>query len=178
MKVIKAPERYDKQPNEIACFLAGGCTSVSWRLECLNELAKLDTYNILVVYDPYNPKIESHWKQVQWEFEYLNSYINDKFVFSVYFDKYTDQPISLYELGRASVLCQPIELFSASSMEKETKIVIHKGFPMVVSLHEDYPKYRDIRCQCGLTKITSDTRTPQEHAKEIYKQALELRKNR
>lgn len=180
MKVIKAPETYDKSSIETACFLAGGCTNNEWRIQIYAELNKY-ICNSLVIYDPYNPKIESHFKQVEWEFNYLNKYINDNFIFSVYFDKYTDQPISMYELGRASVLCQEqcIHIgpwYDRSFNDRRTICYYwNYGFPMVVSVHPEAPKKQDIICQCGLAKVEVFERTPEEHAKEIVKYYKDIR---
>ena len=85
---------------------------------------------------------------------YLNNYINDHFIFSCYFDKYTNQPISMYELGRASVLCKEQ---SVKIMVKEnvgSVVYTNYGFPMVVSVHPEAPKKQDIICQCGLAHVT------------------------
>lgn len=178
MKVIKAPETYDKSSIETACFLAGGCTNNEWRIQTYAELNKY-ICNSLVIYDPYNPKIESQFKQIEWEFNYLNNYINDHFIFSVYFDKYTDQPISMYELGRASVLCKPVSLkLSLCDVPDKYNCVSHYinyGFPMVVSVHPEAPKKQDIICQCGLAKVEVFERTPEEHAKEIVKYYKDIR---
>lgn len=170
MIVVNAPEEYEKQSHEIACFLAGGCASTEWSDKVLKYLNEY-TLNSLVIYNPYNPNIESHFKQVEWEFNYLNKYINDNFIFSVYFDKYTDQPISMYELGRASVLCkeQSIKIgpYNDPFMDKTSCFFLNYGFPMVVSVHPESPKKQDIICQCGLAKVEVQERTPEEHAKEI-----------
>lgn len=172
MKIINAPYDYDKKDNEICCFLAGGCSNIEWQTKVMNELDK-HTLNNLVIYNPYNPNIESPFKQIEWEFNYLNNYINDHFIFSVYFDKYTDQPISMYELGRASVLCQEqcIHIgpwYDRSFNDRRTICYYWNcGFPMVVSVHPEAPKKQDIICQCGLAKVEVSQRTPEEHAKEI-----------
>ena len=168
MKIIQAPQQYEKRKNEIACFLAGGCTDTEWSQEVLSYLDK-HNLNSLVIYNPYNSNIESQFKQIEWEFNYLNNYINDYFIFSVYFDKYTDQPISMYELGRASVLCKPqsVEVVKRGSLTTTTSVNLNYGFPMVVSVHPEAPKKQDIICQCGLAKVEVSQRTPEEHAKEI-----------
>lgn len=163
MKIIQAPEEYNKAPDEVALFLAGGCSSTAWR-KIVIRLLKENCLKNLVVYDPYNPFIESTYRQVCWEYQYLNQYVDDKFIFSAYFDKYTDQPITLYELGRASVLSQQQNLAVGKSL-----FTLQKGFPCVVS-YKDYKKREDLICQCGLAKITCLERTPEEHAKAIIEQ--------
>lgn len=172
MRVVQAPEVYDKSGFELACFLAGGCSSTDWSERVLKYLNKY-TLNHLVVYNPYNPNIESQFKQIEWEFNYLNNYINDHFIFSVYFDKYTDQPISMYELGRASVLSKPVSVSISCtddpyrSRSDRFSYYVNHGFPIIVSVHPEAPKKQDIICQCGLAKVEVKERTPEEHAKEI-----------
>lgn len=168
MKVVQAPEVYKKKSTEIACFLAGGCGNIEWQERFINELNKY-VLNSLVIYNPYNPNIESHFKQIEWEFNYLNNYINDHFIFSCYFDKYTDQPISMYELGRASVLCKPqsVEVVKKGPLTTTTSVNLNYGFPMVVSVHPEAPKKQDILAQCGLAEVSVQERTPEEHAHQV-----------
>lgn len=170
MKIINAPYEYDKKDNEICCFLAGGCSNIEWQTKVVNELNKHDL-NSLVIYNPYNSNIESNYEQIQWEFYYLNNYINDKFIFSVYFDKYTDQPISMYELGRASVLCKPTTVSISCTDDPyrsdRYSYYVNQGFPIVVSCHPECKKLEDIKIQCGLAHIDFGIRTPEEHAKEV-----------
>ena len=170
MRVVQAPEIYEKKSIEIACFMAGGCGNIEWQEKFLGELNKC-VLNSLVIYNPYNPNIESHFKQIEWEFNYLNKYINDHFIFSCYFDKYTDQPMSMYELGRASVLCkeQVIKVGPPNDPMNNLSTWYHLnwGFPMVVSVHPEAPKKQDILAQCGLAKVSVQERTPEEHAHQV-----------
>ena len=173
MKIISALEEYKKSSNEIACFLAGGCTSLEWRTKVYEELDKT-TLNSLVIFDPYNSNITDPEKQIEWEFNYLNKYKNDFFIFSVYFDKYTDQPISMYELGRASVLCkeQAVKVgpWNDPFMNNTQCFHLAWGFPMVVSVHPEAPKRKDIFTQCKLADIMALERTPEQHAQAIRHQ--------
>ena len=105
MKIIKFPEYYQSVNlgDTPICFLAGCCVYNKWREEIIEQLKP---YNIIVV-DPYNTNITSTYEQIRWEHYYLNNFINKNFIFSVYFDKYSTQPISMYELGKATALCKP-----------------------------------------------------------------------
>ena len=82
--------------------MAGGMGNTDWHKEFLDCL-KRHNLNYLVVYNPYNANIVNHDAQVEWEFKYLSLY-KGNFIFSIYFDKYSPQPISMYELGRMLAL--------------------------------------------------------------------------
>lgn len=169
MKIVRALEEYEKTDSEIACFLAGGCSSLEWRERFYKRLEKY-SLNHLVIYDPYNPNIESIYSQIEWEFKYLNKYIKDKFIFSIYFDKYSNQPVSMYELGRVSVLSQPsyitIDLDENKPGQKH-KIFTNYGFPAVITIDEEAPKRQELICQCGLAKLNQHLGTPEDHAEHI-----------
>lgn len=181
MKIVQAPEVYEKKSTEIACFMAGGCGNIEWQNKFINELDK-HVLNSLVIYNPYNPNIESNFKQIEWEFNYLNKYINDQFIFSCYFDKYTDQPMSMYELGRASVLCKEQSLkigpwYDNMCTDKRTMCYYwNYGFPMVVSIHPEAPKKNDIIAQCGLAHVTCGVRSPEEHALQVLHWYKDIRR--
>lgn len=180
MRVVQAPEVYEKKSIEIACFLAGGCGDIEWQERVISELNKY-ILNSLVIYNPYNPNIESTFKQIEWEFNYLNKYINDHFIFSCYFDKYTDQPMTMYELGRASVLskeqCLHIGPWHDSSFNDKRTMCYYwnYGFPMVVTIHPEAPKKQDIIAQCGLAHVTCEVGTPEEHALRVLRQYKDIR---
>lgn len=170
MRVVQAPWTYKKKSTEIACFLAGGCQSTEWSEIVLKRLEEY-TPNHLVIYNPYNPDIKDNFEQIKWEFEYLNCYKNDHFIFSCYFDKYTDQPMSMYELGRASVLCkeQAVKVgpWNDPFMNNTQCFHLAWGFPMVVSVHPEAPKKESILAQCKLAEVHVKVQTPEEHAKDI-----------
>ena len=156
MRIINALQEYSINSNEIFCFLAGGMGHTEWQTECLNELSKHNLKK-LVILNPFNSNMQDIEKQIDWEFRYLNSN-NPNFIFSVYFDKYTDQPISMYELGRASIACQNIIVDG---------IIIQNGFHTIVSIHPNANKKQELLCQCKLAKIQCAVRMPKEHAQEI-----------
>lgn len=168
--IIRAPKEYERT-NEIACFLAGGCASTEWRerAQIVFENAKLPD---LIIFDPYNPNIESQFAQIQWEFKYLNNTKN--FIFSAYFDKYSNQPITMYELGRALALSQKKN--AKITLEGEQlSFLTQNGFPVVISYHEEAPLKTDLICQCGLVHAEIKQRTPEQHAEEIIKQYYKIK---
>ena len=174
MKRVKPFEYIDPAATDIICFLAGGCTNNEWREEVYSYLDGR-TLNSLVLIDPYNPNIESVFKQIQWEYMYLNDYDDCSFIFSVYFDKYTDQPVSMYELGRASVLSKQKQL-DFTMGERTGAIITQYGYPCIVSVSKDAPKKEDIKIQCGLAHIECKERTPEQHALAIIQEYAYIRK--
>lgn len=173
MRLIKAPEEFERT-KEFACFLAGGCQSTEWH-EIVHNILQQEELPDLVVYDPYNANIESHFAQVQWEFKYLND--TRDFIFSAYFDKYSNQPITMYELGRALALSQ--KKSAKITLEgDELCFLTQNGFPVVISYHEEAPLKTDLIFQCGLVHAEIKQRTPEEHAKEIIRQYHILRGKR
>lgn len=168
MRVVQAPEVYDKKDFEIACFMGGGMGNTQWHEEFFTTLNSY-VLNKLVVYNPYNPNITDVRKQIEWEFNYLNNYINDHFIFSMYFDKYTDQPISMYELGRVSVLHNS-ETIKLNTKLGHSSIFTRYGFPAIVSIHPEAPKKEDIKIQCELAGILALERTPEEHADAVIRE--------
>ena len=166
MRLVKFPEYYQSENlgDTPICFLAGCCVYNKWREEIIEEL-KL--YNIIVV-DPYNTNITSIYEQIRWEHYYLNNFINKNFIFSVYFDKYSTQPISMYELGKATALCKRTYV-KVETDAQQIAVVQNYGFDMVISLHEECPLKQDIICQCGLEHVDVKVRTIQEHTNEIIR---------
>lgn len=108
MKIITAPQNYDKRSEEISIFLAGGITNCpKWQDEVIN---KLDGFGLqkLVIYNPRQEHFDitdtnASYKQIAWEYQYLEKMD----IFSMYFsDGNSDQPICMYELGRNIVRMQ------------------------------------------------------------------------
>lgn len=176
MRIIKYPENYEYKTNEICCFLAGGCTDTQWREELYNYFNNVSC-NHLVLIDPYNPNIINKEEQIKWEFNHLNNFLDKGFIFSIYFDKYTDQPISMYELGRASALCKPqsIEIVKRGSLTTTTSVNLNYGFPMIVSIHPEAPKRDEILIQCNLVNVLAIVRDYEQHAKAIRTQYNEIK---
>lgn len=161
-KTIEARTKYEKKPSEIACFLAGGMSDTVWIFNFMQALrcSTLDLSD-LVLYNPYNEDTDTV-NQTYWEFTYLNKYIEEgNFIFSVYFDKYTDQPISLFELGKALGHLQ------------------YKKFGFVASANPEYKKLEQVKVQCVLSGYTLEVRDPFEHAAAVieeYKIIKELQR--
>ena len=170
MKIIECPNYYDKKSYEVALFMGGGMSNLEWQDKFLNQLDKYNL-NSLVIYNPYNPNITNIEDQIKWEYTYLNNYRNDYFIFTMYFDKYTKQPMSMYELGRASVLSKPILISIRRSDDPycsdRLSYFAQKGFPVIVSFDEKAPLKNDIKAQLDLLDIKCDIRTPEEHAKQV-----------
>ena len=129
MKIIKPFEYIDPKSTDIICFLAGGCTNNEWREEIYSYLQERPLYHLILV-DPYNPNITNAKEQIQWEHLYLTQYSEDNFIFSVYFDKYTDQPISMFELGRALALGSSEEV-KYTTKERSGSIIVRWGYPIL-----------------------------------------------
>lgn len=102
MKVITAVENYNRQENDVFCFLAGGITNCQeWQDRVIELLSDID--DNLVVFNPRRKNFpindpNASLEQIQWEFNWLEQCD----IFSMYFDGPTksDQPICFYELGR------------------------------------------------------------------------------
>lgn len=102
MKVITAVENYNRQKNDVFCFLGGGITNCQeWQDRVIELLSNID--DNLVVFNPRRKNFpinnpNATLEQIQWEFNWLEQCD----MFSMYFDGPTksDQPICFYELGR------------------------------------------------------------------------------
>jgi len=105
MRVITAPEKYIRQPNDITVFLAGGITNCwEWQdkvIEALQNKKEVDLNN-LVIFNPRRKDFpiddpNASYEQIKWEFKMLEQCD----IFSMYFCAgESDQPICMYELGR------------------------------------------------------------------------------
>lgn len=168
MEIINCPDEYQKESFETAVFMGGGMSSTEWHEIFIDELQKYNSQ--IVLYNPYNANIVDTQTQINWEFKYLNQYINDYFIFSMYFDKYTKQPMSMYELGRASVLCKPSNITLETPIGTKVNATFNYGFPMVISLHPESPILDEVTSQLNILGIPYRVRTPREHAKEVYLQ--------
>lgn len=174
MYIIKYPEKYQfNNLGHVLCFMAGGCGDTKWR-EIFLDVLNQHILNHLVIFDPYNDNITSTFSQIEWEYYHLNNFINRNFIFSVYFDKYTTQAISMFELGKALALCQPC-FVKVETGATQTNVVQNYGFPVVISMHEDSPVKQDLICQCGLMHKEAKVRTPEEHALEVIKVYKDIR---
>lgn len=144
MRVITAPEKYIRQPNDITVFLAGGITNCwEWQdkvIELLNE-SNLDN---LVIFNPRrkdfpinNPNAAE--EQIKWEFNMLEQCD----IFSMYFCAgESDQPICMYELGRN--ICR-MQMRFPTNWEMRLVVTVEKG----------YKREKDVNIQTSLATIES-----------------------
>jgi hypothetical protein len=126
MKYIECPERY--KGNKTSLFLAGGISGcLDWQSHLVNLLKDED----LVLLNPRrkffeteNPQIEE--EQIPWEFYHLKK----ASAISFWFTKETVCPITLYELGKQSVIKKPV----------------------FVGVHPNYSRKRDVEIQIRLER--------------------------
>lgn len=161
MKVITAPEQYERKKDDVFCFLAGGITNCpDWQQEVINELQKANFEHLIV----FNPRRENFpindpnaaKEQIEWEFKYLEQ--TD--IFSMYFcASESDQPICMYELGRNLAL-----------MSKR----YHSPYDaehIVVSVEDGYKRAKDVEIQTDLALDRENYvllhATPNQHACDI-----------
>lgn len=161
MRVITAPEYYEKQPNDICVFLAGGITKCrEWQKEVIEYLRQEYRHNNdnLVLFNPRrdnfpinDPSAAS--EQITWEFNMLEQCD----IFSIYFDEgESDQPICMYELGRN--ICRMQMRFPT---DWENRII--------VSSDENYKRYNDVIMQKTLATNDSYVNTSlHNHCVSIY----------
>lgn len=127
---VKAPERYEHNPDQRTVFLAGGITNCpDWQREISKALAEIDVVLLNPRRDKFdiaNPAIEQ--EQIEWEHQHLlqaNSYL-------FWFCEETVCPIALFELGKVAGLFPTRSLF--------------------VGTHPKYSRKRDINFQMLLMR--------------------------
>lgn len=117
-KYIQCPDVFDRSaipPEWPIVFLAGGITNCPiWQ----TELAELLSDTKIVVINPRRenfPSVEENpniaREQIQWEFDHIKIATNDFLVtrscaMSFWFTDATVQPITLFELGKASIIAK------------------------------------------------------------------------
>ena len=161
MKVITAPEEYEREQDDVFCFLAGGITRCpNWQQEVINQLEKADLEHLVV----FNPRRENFpindpnaaKEQIEWEFKYLN----EADIFSMYFCAgESDQPICMYELGRNLAL-----------MSRRYHIP-YDSEHIAVCVEDGYKRAKDVEIQTDLA-LNRDNyvvlhANPKRHACEI-----------
>ena len=160
MRVITAVEKYERQPGDITCFLAGGITDCAeWQDEVINLLSKMNLPR-LVILNPRRKNFPIHDpnasnEQITWEYNMLNQMD----IFSMYFS-YSEksvQPICMYELGRH--LERMKYRFPDSYLHR-----------IIVSSESTYSRLQDVEIQTRLavgSDIVDKDATPQKHAQAI-----------
>lgn len=130
IKVITAPEAYERKFGDTIMFLAGGITDCpNWQKEVIDWLYKLDTINdlpnifnrTLVVCNPRRDSFpindpNAAYEQIKWEYKWLNRCD----IFTMNFcESESDQPICMYELGRYL----PEKVINATQYDAQNAIV-------------------------------------------------------
>lgn len=152
-----------ERPKFASVFLAGGITNCNdWQSDVMQELK---SENITI----FNPRCKhfdvsdpsASEKQIVWEYERLEQMD----IFSIYFcNSVSNQPISLYELGRNIVRMQ--NRFPSDWQDR-----------IVVSVENGYSRTQDIVVQLGLCApdlVVDTTATPKKHAGYISSKFLWL----
>lgn len=165
IKVITAVEKYEKQPGEITCFLAGGITDCGeWQDEVINYLENVDVdLTGLVLFNPRRKNFPIHDpnasnEQIAWEFNMLEQMD----IFSMYFanSPKSVQPICMYELGRN--LAKMEVRFPNDYMNRIT-----------VSVEQGYSREQDVVIQSKLAMKGQDfvetNSNPEKHADTIIR---------
>lgn len=165
IKVITAVEKYEKQPGEITCFLAGGITDCGeWQDEVINYLKNVDVdLTGLVLFNPRRKNFPIHDpnasnEQITWEFNMLEQMD----IFSMYFanSPKSVQPICMYELGRN--LAKMEVRFPNDYMNRIT-----------VSVEQGYSREQDVVIQSKLAmkgqNFVETNSNPEKHADTIIR---------
>ena len=103
MRVVTAPETFEKNHGEVSVFLAGGIQKTEkWQNKVISSLSERFKNDRVVVLNPrrdnfpINDKTES-FRQISWEFGALES----ADVFTMFFaGGESDQPICMFEYGK------------------------------------------------------------------------------
>lgn len=175
-KVFEAPQLYQRESNDVFCFLAGGITGCpDWQKDIINSFEGFIKDNIknLVLFNPRRENFPIHDpnaanEQISWEFKYLEQMD----IFSMYFcNCNSDQPICMYELGRNIAKMQ--QRFPNDWMNR-----------IVITVEEGYKRQADVEIQTKLAtngavvaKVFKDhDEAIKSHAYEIYQSYLTLSK--
>jgi len=123
MRETKCPEEYNG--SEKSLFIAGGITNCpNWQNELIKMLDKQD----ITILNPrrafYNENEEGiEQNQIKWEFEHLEK--SNAVVF--WFPKETLCPITLYELGKMSMVNKPLFIGVHPEYKRKNDIIIQTG---------------------------------------------------
>ena len=153
MKVVVAPEKYELQAGEVACFLAGGITNCpEWQTDVIKNFEAYDKQfkgelDHLVLFNPRRENFpiddpNASEEQIAWEFKWLQQMD----IFSMYFTAGpSDQPICLYELGRNLVRME--QKFPANFQDL-----------VVISCDKGYKRFQDVKIQTSLAFAESEVK--------------------
>lgn len=179
LKVFEAPELYQKETNDIFCFLAGGITDCpNWQKDIINifKFQKLEkpikeSIKNLILFNPRRNNFPIHDpnaanEQISWEFKYLEQMD----IFSMYFcNCNSDQPICMYELGR-----------NIAKMQQRFPSDWHNR--IVITIEKGYKRQADVEIQTKLATngaviakvFDNHDDAVKSHAYEIYQSYLTL----
>lgn len=147
MKVIEAPNKYERKPGDVCIFLAGGITNCpNWQQAVIDGIHDFydddfgsEEYNETIIFNPrrenfpINIEGESE-RQIKWEFDALEKCD----IFSMYFcDANSDQPICMYELGRN--ICRMQERFPLDWNKR-----------IIITSERGYKRFKDVVIQTSL----------------------------
>lgn len=140
MRVITGIEKYIPSENDIKIFLAGGITNChNWQNDVILELTEYNNTEHLVIFNPRRENFPIHdpnasLEQITWEYKMLEQMD----ILSMYFaNGDSDQPISLYELGRNILRMQ---MRFPTDWEKR----------IIISCESEYKRKQDVIIQTGL----------------------------
>lgn len=148
-KVFKAPEKWTKKEGETSVFLAGSIEmgkAEDWQTK-LTDYLKKETSNSTIILNPRRDDWDSSWtqsiknkqfkEQVTWE---LDAQERCDWIF-MYFDKETQSPITLMELGlfykKPMVVCCPEGFWKKGNIE-----VVCERY--TIPLVEDYDSFKEL----------------------------------
>lgn len=176
MRVITAPEKIERNINDIMRFLAGGITGChNWQKRVIDYLKKKEEKGLdlsgLVLLNPRRDNfpignIEAAEEQITWEFNVIDM----SFIFSIYFcGGESDQPICMYELGK--VLGRRFALFRIPDLYNISDEYALNS--VIVDVENGYKREQDVVIQTKLmTKsgtIVNTGADPISHAERIIK---------
>ena len=151
-------------------FMGGGMGNLEWHKEFLDTLSSSVPSDNLTVFNPYNPDIQDIKTQILWEQEVISLGTNDNvhFIGSLYFDKYTNQPMSCLELGRMAIESKETSVNIDTGSQK-VNVPVNYGYKLIVSVHPECPIKEEIKAQCLGLNVNCVERSPQGHAQAVYR---------
>lgn len=174
MKIIypKDVNKYDIWTclSAINLFMGGGMGNLEWQKTFLETLKLYNIGDSLTIFNPYNPDIKDIQDQILWEQEVIDLYKKDltHFIGSLYFDKYTNQPMSCLELGRMAIESRGSSVSVDTGLHK-VNVPVNYGYELIVSVHPECPIKEEIKAQCYGLRVNCVERNPQGHAQAVYR---------
>ena len=169
MRLIKAPEEFEYNSNDVKVFLAGGISNCEdWQSKVAEELQ--NEPDDLILIDPRSDKFDrdddkAEIRQISWEFKMLEKCD----IFSMYFcGSESVQPICMYELGRNIV-----------RMQNRFPTVDEWGHRIIITADPNYKRYKDVFIQGNLATgmLIYINESLDEHIYQIRKSYHRLRRD-